>query len=413
MTPDEKYMRLALNLARKGTGITSPNPMVGAVIVKDGWIIGKGYHKGPGKLHAEAEALQNVSIDPNGATLYVNLEPCCHTDKRTPPCTKEIIKSKIRRVVIGMNDPNPLVNGRGVRELADAGIEIENGVLQRDASMLNEMYSKFITTNIPYVIMKAATSLDGKIALASGESRWITGKVARRYSHRLRAMVDAVMVGIGTILTDDPSLNVRHIDSKGKQPLRIILDSKLRIPVTAKVLQVNYHETGVSKRKTKIPPLLRGESSSGSQWPTAIPPFVQGGAWGGDSRMNSEQATMVVTTKAAPLDKIEALEKNGIKVMIVEEREDGEVGLKSLIPILGKSGITSILIEGGSSVNASALREGIVDKVVMMYSPRIIGGSDSVNVVGGSSPKSLDDSIFFKNIKIRRLGEDIMVIGYR
>ncbi len=258
MTPDEKYMRLAINLARKGIGITSPNPMVGAVLVKDGKVIGTGYHKGPGRLHAEAEALQNVSADPEGATLYVNLEPCCHVDKRTPPCTKEIIKSKIRRVVIGMNDPNPLVNGRGVRELADAGIGIEDGVLLREASRLNEMYSKFITTNVPYVIMKAATSLDGKIALASGESRWITGTVARRYSHRLRAMVDAVMVGIGTVLTDDPSLNVRHINSKGKQPLRIILDSKLRIPVTAKVLQMNYQETGVSQRKTKSPPLFQG-----------------------------------------------------------------------------------------------------------------------------------------------------------
>lgn len=370
MTPDEKYMRIALNLARKGAGITSPNPMVGAVLVKDGKIIGKGYHKGPGRLHAEAEALQNVSADPEGATLYVNLEPCCHTDKRTPPCTKEIIKSKIRRIVIGMDDPNPLVNGRGVRELADAGIEIEDGVLLREASRLNEMYSKFITTNIPYVIMKAASSLDGKIALSTGESRWITGTVARRYSHRLRAMVDAVMVGIGTILTDDPSLNVRHINSKGKQPLRIILDSKLRIPVAAKVLQ-----------------------------------FKSG-------QMNSGQETLVVTTKAAATDKIEVLEKNGIKIMVVEEREDGAVGLKSLMQVLGKAGITSILIEGGSGVNASALREGIVDKVVMMYSPRIIGGSDSVNVVGGKSPESLDESVFLKNISIRRLGEDIMIEGY-
>lgn len=369
MTPDEKYMRMALSLARRGTGITSPNPMVGAVLVKDGRIIGKGYHKGPGRMHAEAEALQDAASSSAGsaagATLYVTLEPCCHTDKRTPPCTKEIIKSGIERIVIGMTDPNPSVNGRGIRELADAGLKVENGVLLRDASKLNEIYSKFITTGIPYVIMKSASSLDGKIALASGESRWITGKVSRRCSHKLRLLVDAVLAGIGTVLTDDPSLNVRNIKSKGKQPLRIILDSKLRIPLASKVLD-----------------------------------------------MAAGQGTMVVTTKAAAPDKIATLENKGIKVLLAECREDGEVCLKSLMPLLGKSGITSILIEGGSGVNASALHERIVDKVVMMFSPRIIGGKDSIGMVGGTSPASLSESVFFSNISIRRLGEDIMIEGY-
>lgn len=369
MTPDEKYMRMALSLARRGTGITSPNPMVGAVLVKDGRIIGKGYHKGPGRMHAEAEALQDAASSAAGsaagATLYVTLEPCCHTDKRTPPCTKEIIKSGIERIVIGMTDPNPSVNGRGIRELADAGLKVENGVLLRDASKLNEIYSKFITTSIPYVIMKSASSLDGKIALASGEARWITGKVARRYAHKLRLLVDAVLAGIGTVLTDDPSLNVRNIKSKGKQPLRIILDSKLRIPLASRVLD-----------------------------------------------MAAGQGTMVVTTKAAAPDRITTLENKGIRVLLAECREDGEVCLKSLMPLLGKAGITSILIEGGSRVNASALHEGIVDKVVMMFSPRIIGGKDSISMVGGTSPASLSESVFFSNISIRRLGEDIMIEGY-
>lgn len=365
MTPDEKYMRMALSLARRGAGITSPNPMVGAVLVKDGKIIGKGYHRGPGRMHAEAEALQDAAGSADGATLYVNLEPCCHTDKRTPPCTKEIIKSGIGHIVIGMTDPNPSVNGRGIRELADAGLKVDNGVLSGDASKLNEIYSKFITTSIPYVIMKSASSLDGKIALASGEARWITGKVARRYSHKLRLLVDAVLAGIGTVLTDDPSLNVRNIRSKGKQPLRIILDSKLRIPLASRVFD-----------------------------------------------MTAGQGTMLVTTKAAAPDRIAALENKGIKVLLAESREDGEICLKSLMPLLGKAGITSILIEGGSRVNASALHEGIVDKVVIMFSPRIIGGKDSIGMVGGTSPASLSESVFFNNISIRRLGEDIMIEGY-
>lgn len=358
-------MRMTLTLAKKGIGITSPNPMVGAVLVKNGKIIGKGYHKGPGKPHAEAEALQDAGHEAMGATLYINLEPCCHTDKRTPPCTKEIIKSQIKGVVIGMEDPNPLVNGRGVRELIDAGIKVEKGLLYKDALKLNEIYSKFITTNIPFVILKFASSLDGKIALPSGESRWITGEVARRHAHRLRAMVDAVLVGIGTVIKDDPVLSVRDIYIKGKQPLRIVVDSKLRIPLTSKVLDTS-----------------------------------------------TSQKTMVVSTRSASVEKIEAMEKMGVKVMIVESREDGGVSLQSLINLLGKSGITSVLIEGGPEISSSALHEGIVDKVVVIYSPRIIGGNESISMVGGPPPKSLDESIFLKDVSVRRLGEDIMVEGY-
>lgn len=365
MSPDEKYMRMAVTLAQKGAGITSPNPMVGAVLVKNGKIIGKGYHKGPGRLHAEAMALQNAGTEATGATLYINLEPCCHTDKRTPPCTREIIKSRIKRAVIAMKDPNPLVNGHGIKELIDAGIEVKEGPLYKDALKLNEIYTKFITTNIPFVILKFASSLDGKIALPSGESRWITGRLARRHAHKLRALVDAVLVGIGTVITDDPGLNVRHINSKGKQPLRVIIDSKLRIPLTSRVL----------------------DTSTG-------------------------QGTMIATTRSAPADKIEGLEKMGLKVTVVDNREDGEVSLRSLMSLLGKSNITSVLIEGGSEISSSALREGIVDKVVVFYSPRIIGGRDSISMVGGPAPKALDESIFLKDISIKRLGEDIMVQGY-
>lgn len=365
MTSDEKYMRMALILAKKGMGLTSPNPMVGAVLVKEGRIVGRGYHKGPGLLHAEAEAIQNAGPETAGATLYINLEPCCHTDKRTPPCTKEIIKSGISRVVIGMEDPNPQVNSRGIKELMDAGIEVDKGVLQRDAQKLNEAYVKFITTSKPFVILKSAASLDGKIALPSGESRWITGEAARKYAHRLRGMVDAVLVGIGTVIADDPLLNVRNISPKGKQPLRLIVDSRLRIPAHSRVLDVK-----------------------------------------------SGQPTMIITTRAATEEKVGDLEKRGIKIMIADSRDDGEVSMSSTMKMLGRAGITSLLIEGGSDINSSALREGIVDKVVIIYSPRIIGGGDSVGMVGGPAPGSLEESVFLKDVRIKRLGEDILVEGY-
>ena len=367
MSPDKSktYMQMALRLAKKGMGITSPNPMVGAVLMKDGRVIGRGYHRGPGKLHAEAVAILDAGTEAKGATLYINLEPCCHTDKRTPPCTQEIIRSQIRRVVIGMEDPNPMVNGRGIRELAGAGIQVEKGVIYPEAVRLNEIYSKFISTKTPFVILKSASSLDGRIALPSGESQWITGETARRYSHQLRAMVDAVLVGVGTAIADDPLLSVRDIGIGGKQPLRIIVDSRLRIPLTARVLD------------------------------------QRGG-----------QETMIVTTKAASGEAVETLEKIGVKTLIAASREDGEVSLRSLMGQLGKLGISSVLIEGGSKINASALREGVVDKVVILYSPRIIGGSDSIGMVGGPAPGSLDESVFLKDISIRRLGEDILVEGY-
>ncbi len=397
MTPDEKYMRMAINLARKGLGMTSPNPVVGAVIVNNGRVVGTGYHKGPGQLHAEAVAIKESGSETAGATLYVSLEPCCHTDKRTPPCTKDIIRSGIRRVVTGMTDPNPLVNGRGIAELIDAGISVEKDVLNDDACRINEIYTKFITSNIPFVILKSAASLDGKIALASGESRWITGKKARRYAHKLRSEADAVLIGIGTVISDDPMLSVRHVRNKGRQPLRIIVDSKLRIPLKSKVLDVSagqqtmivttgqapadklkeLENLGIRTMKIPLnPPFSKGEISEDEE---TFPPFLKGGQGGFET---------------------------------VSSGENGKVSLHSLMHILGKSGITSVLIEGGSEINASALREGIVDKVVLIYSARIIGGCDSIGIVGGHSPKSLDESVFLKDVSIRRLGEDIIVEGY-
>ncbi|HZX48191.1 MAG TPA: bifunctional diaminohydroxyphosphoribosylaminopyrimidine deaminase/5-amino-6-(5-phosphoribosylamino)uracil reductase RibD, partial [Nitrospirota bacterium] len=383
-------------------GMTSPNPVVGAVIVNKGRVVGKGYHKGPGQLHAEAVAIRESGSEASGATLYVNLEPCCHTDKRTPPCTKDIIRSGIRRVVTGMTDPNPAVNGLGVAELIDAGLTVEKDVLNNDSCRINEIYAKFITSNIPFVILKSAASLDGKIALASGESRWITGEAARRYSHKLRSMVDAIMVGIGTVLADDPVLSVRHIKNKERQPLRIIVDSKLRIPFKSKVLDVSTGQKtmvvttrqapsdklkeleGLGIGIVKIPlnpPFPKGEMSKRemSEEGETSPPLEKGGQGGFETRLSGE---------------------------------DGKPSLRLLMNHLGKTGITSILIEGGAEINASALRDEIVDKVVLFYSARIIGGRDSIGMVGGHSPKSLDESIFLKDVKIKRLAEDIMLEGY-
>src|SRR3972149_2396280 len=412
MTTDEKYMRMALNLAVKGRGMTSPNPVVGAVIVNNGRVVGTGYHKGPGQLHPEAVAVKESGSEAAGATLYVSLEPCCHTDKRTPPCTREIISSGVSRVVAGMIDPNPLVNGRGIAELIDAGISVEKDVLNNDAFRINEIYTKFITSNIPFVILKSASSLDGKIAIASGESRWITGKTARRYAHKLRSEADAVLVGIGTVISDDPMLSVRHVRNKGRQPLRIIVDSKLRIPLKSRELDVSTGQKTMIVTTGQAPADKLKELESIGIRTMKIPlnpPFSKG-------EISKDEETIPTLEKGEISEYGETfppLEKGGQGGFeSVSSGENGKVSLHSLMPILGKSGITSILIEGGSEINATALREGIVDKVVLIYSARIIGGRDSVGIVGGHSPKSLDESVFLKDVSIKRLGEDIMVEGY-
>lgn len=416
--PDKKYMRMALTLARRGSGMTSPNPMVGAVLVNNGKIIGRGYHRGPGQLHAEAVAIRESGSEAAGATLYVNLEPCCHTDKRTPPCTREIIRSGVKRVVIGMTDPNPQVNGRGIDELLKAGISVESDVLNNDACRINEIYSKFITSNVPYVILKTAASLDGKIALASGESRWITGKASRVSSHKLRSTVDAVLAGIGTVIADDPVLNVRHVRDKGKQPLRIIIDSKLRIPLTSRVLDVSTGQQtivvttvlspcGKLKELEKlgirtiiadmVEPLASRRFIEDDEYPRYHTEFISG------SQTMPEQEIL----KQVQNDRCTG---NGMEAVF--SNEAGKVNLRSLMNILGKSGITSVLIEGGSEINASALREGIVDKIVFFYSARIIGGRDAIGIVGGNSPESLDDSIFLMDVRVKKSGEDFMLEGY-
>lgn len=358
----EKFMTLALEMAGKGRGRTSPNPMVGAVIVKRGQVIGKGYHKRAGLPHAEINALKKAGKEAEGGTLYVNLEPCCHFGK-TPPCTDAVIKSKIKKVVIGMRDPNPLVAGKGIKMLKKAGIEVDEGILKKECKRLNEKHIRFIISKRPFVTLKVGESLDGKIATVKGDTRWITGIQSRDYVHRLRDEYDAILVGINTVLKDDPALTTRIKGKKGKNPKRVIVDSLLRIPLKAKVL--NRDDTDV----------------------------------------------FIVTTKDASESKIKRLQKKGIQILKTKKKQ-GKVDLHWLMQELGKLNITSLLIEGGGEINASAIHEGIVDKVMFFISPIIIGGKEAPSSVSGKGFPSLREAVVLRNMEVKKLDKDILIQGY-
>ena len=320
---DEDYMKQALRLARKGLGKTSPNPMVGAVIVKNDRIIGQGYHRYFGGKHAEIDALRNARENVAGSTIYVTLEPCGYYGK-TPPCTDALIGNKIKRVVIGVLDPNPQVNGKGVEILKQHGIETRVGVLEEECRRLNESHFKYITTGLPLVTLKFAQTLDGRIATATGKSQWLSSEKFRRLAHQLRATNDAVMAGIGTVLADDPQLTVRLV--RGRQPTRIILDSRLRIPLEARVI-----------KSRELAPVI------------------------------------IATTPRADEKKISLLRNKGIEVLVIYEDETGGVDLKELLKTLGERGISSVLVEGGAGVITSLLRQNLVDKVITAIAPRIMG----------------------------------------
>jgi diaminohydroxyphosphoribosylaminopyrimidine deaminase/5-amino-6-(5-phosphoribosylamino)uracil reductase len=359
---DEKYMRMALRLAEKANGRTSPNPMVGAVVVKNGHTVGRGYHRKAGEPHAEAIALKKAGAAAKGATLYVTLEPCSHTNKRTPPCTPLVIQSGVKKVVIAMIDPNPHVSGGGIRTIRKSGIELVTGVLEAEARKLNEAFIKHVTTKMPFVTLKTAQTLDGKIATASGESKWITDEKAREEGRRLRDINDAILVGINTVLKDNPSLTTRI--PGGRDPIRVIVDSKLRIPLNAKVL--------IQKSAAK---------------------------------------TMIATLSNVPEGKIKKLQDVGAEVLTIESAH-GRVDLRDLMKKLGKKGIMSVLIEGGAEVNASALKSSIVDKIVMFIAPTIMTGKDSLCSIGGISPKKLGHAIKLRNVTSRFVGQDLMIEGY-
>lgn len=366
-TPHLYFMTLALRLAAKGRGKTSPNPMVGALVVKNGCIVGRGYHHTPGQPHAEILALKQAGPRANGATLYVTLEPCCHLLKRTPPCVPAVVQSGVRQVVVAMADPHLSVKGRGIGALRRAGITVTTGIAQEEAVQLNRAYLHWTTTGRPYVILKAGMTLDGKVATAKGESQWITGPGARQDAHRLRSQVDAVVVGVGTVLKDNPTLTARLSDRPLKlaprQPLRVVLDSTLRTPPTA----------AVCARQDRA-------------------------------------KTLIVTTLRASRSRRRLFERAGVEVVSLSTK-NGRVSFPALLTLLGKRGITSVLIEGGSTVNAAALREKLVNHIVLYLAPTLMGGQDAKAVIGGRSPDRLDQALALRHMTVRRIGKDLVVEG--
>lgn len=361
---NKKFMGKALSLAESMYGKTSPDPLVGAVIVKDNKIVGEGYHAETTTPHAENWAIQKARDKAKGATLYVNLEPCCFfEEKNNPPCTKAIIQAGIKTVVAAMEDPNPSVAGKGFRELKEAGIEVMVGLMENEAKKLNEVFIKHISTKRPYIIIKAAMSLDGKIATKTGESFWITGIESRKYGHHLRNTTDAIMVGIGTILKDDPSLTVREIENKTKNPIKIILDPLTKIKLTSKALK------------------------------------------------NDPGKTIVVVSEKAQKEKTKKIRMLGAKTLTAKTKNQF-FDMDSLMKELYKLGITSILIEGGGNTHAAALAANIVDKVYFFIAPKIIGGAKALTPVEGKGIKLISEAIKLKDLEIERLGPDFLIKGY-
>ena len=360
---DIKYMSRALELAKLGIGYTSPNPLVGAVIVKENQIIAEGYHKQYGGPHAEINTFNNAGKDVSNATMYVTLEPCSHYGK-TPPCANAIVERGIKKVVVAMEDPNPLVSGKGIKILRDNGIEVITGVLEQESKKLNEIFIKYITAKLPFCILKTAMTLDGKIATYQGDSRWITNEASRKHVHRLRHQVSGIMVGIGTVLADDPMLTTRLDNIEGKNPIRIVVDTKGKVPLNSKVLQCND--------KTK---------------------------------------TIIATTELADQKKIEAIEQTGAQI-IVTPIKDNKVDLTYLMKALGEIKIDSVLIEGGSTLNYTALQEKMVDKVISFIAPKIIGGSTAKTPVEGNGRPYMKDAILLEDMNITRFLDDIMIEGY-
>ncbi len=360
---DDGFMDRALQLASRGQGRTSPNPMVGAVVVKDGRIIGEGYHEAVGRAHAEVNALNAAGKIAAGATLYVTLEPCNHTG-RTPPCTENILASGIRKVVVAMTDPNPHVAGGGIETLRQRGVEVTSGVREKQARRLNEAYVKYVTTGLPLVVVKCAATLDGWIATSSGDSKWVSGEQSREFVHRLRHALDAILVGADTVEKDDPRLTARLTGTQGIHPRRIVLDTQLRISDSARLLQP---ENGAD--------------------------------------------TVVVCGPAAAQDRIKKITGEGIRVLTAPVK-DGRIDLDALMPMLGRMQITSVLIEGGGAVIGSALRDRVVDKVLLFYAPKILGGDDGVPICRGAGPELMKDCIPVRDIEIRRFDNDVMIEGY-
>ena len=357
---DEKYMRLAMQLAGNAIGRTSPNPLVGAVIVKDNRVVGCGWHRKAGTPHAEVHALNQAGELAQGADVYVTLEPCAHYGK-TPPCAKALVEAKVKNVYGGLLDVNPKVAGKGFKILEDAGIHVEYGFLQDELRKQNEVFFKWIEHKKPFVVLKAAMTLDGKIATATGQSKWITNETSRAYGYKLRDIYDGIMVGINTVIEDNPMLTAR-VDG-GKNPIRIVVDSSLRIDINANVVQ------------------------------------------------DKSAKTIIATTDKADKDKILKLQAQDVDVIVVDKDENDKVDIEKLLDILGQQNICSILVEGGATLSGSFVAKKLVDKVYFFIAPKIVGGKEAKTSVAGTGILNLQEALALKDIQIEKLEEDILIIG--
>lgn len=357
---DEKYMRLAMQLAGNAIGRTSPNPLVGAVIVKDNRVVGCGWHRKAGTPHAEVHALNQAGELAQGADVYVTLEPCAHYGK-TPPCAKALVEAKVKNVYGGLLDVNPKVAGKGFKILEDAGIHVEYGFLQDELRKQNEVFFKWIEHKKPFVVLKAAMTLDGKIATATGQSKWITNETSRAYGYKLRDIYDGIMVGINTVIEDNPMLTSR-VDG-GKNPIRIVVDSSLKIDINANVVQ------------------------------------------------DKSAKTIVATTDKADKDKILKLQAQDVDVIVVDKDEKDKVDIEKLLDILGQQNICSILVEGGATLSGSFVAKKLVDKVYFFIAPKIVGGKEAKTPVAGTGILNLQEALTLKDIQIEKLEEDILIIG--
>lgn len=357
---DEKYMRLAMQLAGNAIGRTSPNPLVGAVIVKDNRVVGCGWHRKAGTPHAEVHALNQAGELAQGADVYVTLEPCAHYGK-TPPCSKALVEAKVKNVYGGLLDVNPKVAGKGFKILEDAGIHVEYGFLQDELRKQNEVFFKWIEHKKPFIVLKAAMTLDGKIATATGQSKWITNETSRAYGYKLRDIYDGIMVGINTVIEDNPMLTAR-VDG-GKNPIRIVVDSSLKIDINANVVQ------------------------------------------------DKSAKTIIATTDKADKDKILKLQAQDVDVIVVDKDKNDKVDIEKLLDILGQQNICSILVEGGATLSGSFVAKKLVDKVYFFIAPKIIGGKEAKTPVAGTGILNLQEALALKDIQIEKLEEDILIIG--
>jgi diaminohydroxyphosphoribosylaminopyrimidine deaminase/5-amino-6-(5-phosphoribosylamino)uracil reductase len=356
-------MKMALHQARKGLGRTSPNPAVGAVVVKGGEVIAVGHHRKAGAPHAEVDALTKLDGYAPGATLYVTLEPCNHHG-RTPPCTEAILQSGIQRVVVGMKDPNPRVSGGGIEFLSQRGVALRVGLLEKECVRMNEAFIRFVTANRPFVILKSALTLDGWTASRSNHSAWITNERSRGFVHRMRDRVDAILVGVGTVLCDNPSLTTRLKGRKGRNPIRVVVDTHLRTPYTAQIM-----------------------------------------------RPDPSAPTVLVAGEHADPRRVTLFEDMGVKVILCQV-VSGRIDLVALMDILGKMSVMSVLVEGGASLVGSLIRKQLIDKFYLFVAPKILGGDDGIPLARGRGPERMDGCLRLTEIQRRRFGDDTLILGY-